>query len=161
MKIDKIKERLKDLTPQQKLNILEPLFEKEKDKKSKKEIQFLIKRTEEEKLVLEEEISKLGKKPKKEEKEEPLENIVEETLEENPDLKRKTKDLQKLYSLEEKKPDNLYAVGDIKYLSSNGAKEQEYKAEPEGLNVDRFQEVHMSETKKLEKARKKYESGAA
>jgi len=164
MKIDKIKDQLKDLTPQQKLEILKPLAEKEKSKKNKKEIQFLIEKINEERLVLEEEIEKLQTKPKKEENpEEQLEEIVDETIEENPQLKQQ-KDTLKPYGLEENKPESLYGTNTIKdnlkYLSPNERKEKEYQSQPEGLNSREFFLHHTSdESKKAEKERKKYEAG--
>ncbi|MEK6826496.1 MAG: hypothetical protein AABX90_02615 [Nanoarchaeota archaeon] len=163
MKIEKLQKSLKSLTHKQKLDVLKPLLLKEKNKKNKKQTQFLIKKIEDEKLILEEEIEKLQPKQVKEQKEEPLEQIVQESIEENPELKKQTTNL-KIYGAEEKRPERLYGINNvkenIKYLSSAERKEQEYKFQPEGLNVNRFtQDLSLDESKRLAKEKKKYETG--
>ena len=86
MEIDKIKDQIKNLTPKEKLNLLKFLIKKEKNKKDKKQIRFLIEKIKNEKKLLDEEIGNLERQTRREEKSEPLENLVQETIQENPQL---------------------------------------------------------------------------
>ena len=101
-----IQDTLKNLTPIQKLEILDKELEKAKSKKDKDQIKTLISGVKREQSVLEESLRQLETKKQEEPKEEHLEQIVEETAEEQPKGEKK-----------DTKPGDLYGV-----QSSNNVK---------------------------------------
>ena len=168
MDIEKIKKQLKNLTPKQKLDFLNPLFEEEKDKEKKKELNLLIKKSQSEQLILDSEIKNFEQKIKisenKEQEISSLENIIQESVEENPNLAKDQKPME-LYGTENLKPNLLYGANNIEkninYLSPQEREKEQYKAQPEALNVNRsFHDINLDESKRLEKEKKKYETGS-
>ena len=152
MNIEKLKKELQGLTPIQKLGILRSLFKREKNEESRKRLFLFIEKAEKEKQLFDEELRNLESSAEQQE-EEPLENIVEQTIEENPELKK-----------DEKKPTEIYGIDNIEkniqYLSPAEREKTEYKFESSGLQLNKFQEERiLDESKRLEKEKKKYETG--
>ena len=160
MNITKINEVLKNLTPQQKLEFLQPIHATEKNKKNKKQIFLLITKIKEEKSLLEHEILKLEVKPFEKAQEEPLEQIVKEEAQQI-SLEQKDRSLLRLYGITESKEKmqslyGIYNIGEnVKYAQG---KEKEYKSEP-NMKMKEFQHGVLSESQKLEKENKNYETG--
>ncbi len=157
----KIKDLLKNLTPRQKLDVLEPLL-KEKKGKENEQILTLIEEIKDEQRLIEESIKLLESKKSQEKKEEsPLENIVEQEVIQAQQKKEETP-LQ-LYGTE-KKPEEIYGLEKLetKYLSPEARKQQEYKSEPK-ISVDRLtleeEQNLINPEKRLEKQKKKYITG--
>ena len=167
MDINKIQESLKTLPPSQKLELLQSSLEKEKNKKNKKLLLYLIEKAKQEKSILEESISRLQKTDtKKEETEEPLETLVEEAAQ----MQSKEQGAKsfRIYGANEQKPEELYGVEKLgaKYLTPELRKNKEYRSEPVHPHSDRFtlqeeQRLINSESHRLEKEKKKYQTGVS
>ena len=152
MNIDNLQAKLKNLSSQQKLDILKPFIKKEKKEKAKKKLHLLIVKIEKEKEILDEEIKNLEIRRQTQE-EKPLENIITQTIEENPEIKKA-----------EKKPTEIYGIDNVEknvqYLSPTEREKREYKSTQEGIMHSNFGwERETDESKRLEKQRKKYEIG--
>ena len=167
MNIKKIQDSLRELTPQQKIEFLEASLSSKKNKKNKKQIISLITNAKEEQTRLEEGLRKIAqRKPKQEKPEEVLEEIVAEEAS-NLHLKKEEQKIQSLYGIsseKQAKQQQTYGLNNIqesvKYLSPEERKKEEYRFQPESLNASRYtQHQDFDETKKLEKERKKYETG--
>jgi len=165
----KIQDSLKGLTPQQRLEFLETTLEKEKNNKNKKQILTLIKETKKEQTLLEETIRQFeSRKPLEEEKAEPLETMVEEEVAAQIQTKKQEQPGQ-LYGLQptQSKPEDMYGAEKIqtKYISPERRKDSEYKSQPEfpsGARLTREEEnLINTESHRLEKEKKKYETGVS
>lgn len=162
-----IQDRLKNLTPQQKLQFLEPLVRKKKGNE-KNQILTLIKEVEQEQTILEESIRKLESSRPREEHteghpEEPLETIVEE--EAASQAQKKEEKPSQLYGAPPT-PQDIYGTEKIqtKYLSLEERKDKEYKSQPDFTPENRFsreEESLINQEKRLEKEKKKYETGVS
>ena len=153
---------LKNLTPKQKLEFLNEKLNKEKNKEKKNEIKNLITIIKQEQALLRESIRQFeSRRPPEtterrqeepqEKQAEPLEEIIEE---EAPPP-------------QETKPTEIYGLGTPrdKYLSPDERKKDEYKFQPD-LSRDRFtleeqQNLINTESQRLEKEKKKYETGVS
>jgi len=91
MNLEVLEKYLKGLTPHQKVDFLKSLLRTEKNKEKQKKLHLFLERTEKEKSLLDEEIKNLEWQTRKEpEEEKPLESIVQQTIEENPEIKKKS-----------------------------------------------------------------------
>ena len=167
MNLKKIQDSLLELTPQQKIEFLEEALDNEKNKDNKKQILKLIADAKEEQSTLEEGLRNIARQnPRQKEPEEDLEEIVAEEAVNLPE-KKEDKSIFSLYGVsQEKQAHQPYQVNNlqesIKYLSPEERKKGEYKSQPESLNAPRFSsQQEFDEAKKLEKERKKYETGRA
>ena len=156
--VENIEQSLRDLTPSMKLEVLKERIHQEKNKKTRKLLLALEKKTEREQAAIEDSIKHLEhirKTPEKGE-EERLETLVEEEAVKHP---QKTTPLS-LYGVETKEVDRLYTREEPKgpIYSSREEKKKDYQP------LDRFtseegQNLINSEHRSLEKQRKKYETG--
>lgn len=160
--MENLTDQLRILTPQQKLEFLEPLLKKKKGKE-KKQILTLIKEVKQEQSLLEESIRSLEKKRPihEDHPEEPLESIVEE--EATTQAQKKEQPLQ-LYG-SPVKPGDMYGTErlETKYLSSEEREKDKYKSQPEfpSGNILTSEERNLAgPEKRLEKEKKKYETGS-
>jgi len=143
MKLNKLKESLNALTPQQKIEILKTLPKKDK------EVQQLLLRAKEEQRIFEEnlrnELRTQQETEEQQQQEQPLEQLIEEEQE-----------AHKTSMKEQTKP--IYGVENIKYLSSPEADKEYHK----GIDLQTNQRGNLLSTEeRLKKERKKYETGTA
>ncbi len=144
MKLNKIKESLKELIPEQKIKILDSLQDEEK---KKKEVQELLKEAKEEQRRLESSLRNIAEIVREKKQEQPLEQIVQQAQEEMP--KKEQKSVKAIYGVE----------NNVKYLPSA---DKEYKSSPEmRLTEVTHQERQnlINESERLEKEKKKYDTG--
>lgn len=146
--IKTIEKTIKSLTPQQKIEILSSLLEKEKNKKNIAQIQTLIKEAIDEQDLIEKSIGELEERKRPEE--EPLESIVEEAPELQTQEERKNNNIQNLYGLERI---------ESKYLSTEEREKERYHPEQSTFSMQKFTEEERKKLKKQEEdsSRRQYQ----
>ena len=155
MQIEKIEESIKELTPDEKLKIIEPLLKKEKDKKKKATLFKIITKIKEEQRLIEENLQRLVEKPKKEENPRAhLETLVEEEAQKMP--KEETK--LKPYGADIK-PGRVYGIAQQEgpvYEQNKKNQPPQYTQKPVGLTSESEQNLIKSDSHRLQEDRKKY-----
>ena len=159
MRLDKIINSLRDLTPQKRLELLGPELQKEKTEKGKEQILLLIEEAKEEQRNIEENLIKLEKVTRVEAEEPLLENIVQKEAIEEEQNNQKQRQIQRLYGLEDRKPADLYGREDLKFNEEDKQKSEYKQATEDRFTQEREQNFILDESKRLEKERKKYETG--
>jgi len=159
MRLDKIINSLRDLTPQKRLELLGPELQKEKTEKGKEQILLLIEEAKEEQRNIEENLIKLEKVTRVEAEEPLLENIVQKEAREEEQNNQKQRQIQRLYGLEDRKPADLYGREDLKFNEEDKQKSEYKQATEDRFTQEREQNFILDESKRLEKERKKYETG--
>ena len=159
MRLDKIINSLRDLTPQKRLELLGPELQKEKTEKGKEQILLLIEEAKEEQRSIEENLVKLEKVTRVEAEEPLLENIVQKEAIEEEQNNQKQRQIQRLYGLEDRKPADLYGREDLKFNEEDKQKSEYKQATEDRFTQEREQNFILDESKRLEKERKKYETG--
>ncbi len=158
MKLDKLITLLRDLTPQQKLELLNSELKKEKTKKGKEQILLIIETAKIEQEDIEDKLRELSLK-KQSKEEQPLENIVQkEAPPEEEQNSQKQVSIQRLYGIEEKKPQNIYGREELKFNLEDKQK-TEYKLASEDRFTREREQSFISEEERLKRERKKYETG--
>ncbi len=89
-----------------------------------------------------------------------MENIVEKEapLEEEQNA-RKQVEIQRIYGLEERKPQDVYGREEPKFMHEEKQKSEYKLATEDRFTQQREQSFKLDESKRLEKERKKYETG--
>ncbi len=161
MKTDDLDQQLKDLTPQQKLSQLQKILEKERSQKKRKHLFSLIERVQHEQLLLHEGVRKLESSKKEAKKEEPerLEALVEEEAQKT----QKKESPLKLYGNNDEKPtEHLYQREQVKgpiYATEKQQEQYRQATHQKERTTSEEENLINSETHRLEKEKKKYETG--
>ncbi|MEK6934539.1 MAG: hypothetical protein AABW46_01545 [Nanoarchaeota archaeon] len=158
MNLDKIKESLQGLTPQQKLELLNKNLKNEKSEKGREQILLFIEEAKQEQLNIEANLKSLQVRTIERTREEQLENIVEEEQLAQTEQKR-GEEIQQLYGTkaQQNKTTGLY-MRETQFYAENRSNRDYKPQESDRFTIEREQNL-INPQKSLEKERRKYETG--